>query len=147
MAKDQFIGEEEVWDKKKVLLGIVSILILLGIGVYFLKPYLFNQQNTAPQVHKKSEKVGEVAGINTEKKINQKNDNNPAPTSGTFSIPSAGDVQAKIATIQQQITHLDAAQIASSSPQVQKIIQDIQNLQEYPKNQAKEMCQQICSKF
>jgi len=147
MGKDPFIDEEVVWDKKKIIFGVVSAFVLLGVGIYFLKPYIFSQQNTAPQVYKKPEKVGEVAGVNTGKNINQKNESESAPTTGSFSIPSAGDVQAKIATIQQQITHLDAGQIASSSPQVQKIIQDIQNLQEYPKNQAKEMCQQICSKF
>ncbi len=147
MEKDRIIDQETVWDKKKIAIGVVSAIILLGVGIYFLKPYLFNQQNAATEVSQKSGNIGSVEGASTSQGIDQKNDNSQGQTAKSFSIPTVNDVQANIANIQQQITHLDAAQIASSSPQVQKIIQDIQSMQEYPKNQAKEMCQQICSKL
>lgn len=147
MEKDRIIDQETVWDKKKIIIGVISTIILLGVGIYFLNPYFFSQKNAATQVSKKSGAVEDVEGANTSKEIDQKNDSSQGQTAKSFSLPTANDVQANIATIQQQITHLDAAQIASSSPQVQKIIQDLQAMQEYPKNQAKEMCQQICSKF
>lgn len=147
MDKDRIIAEETVWDKKKIAFGIVCAIILLGAGIYFLKPYFVGQQNSAAEVSQKSGNIGSVEGASTSKEIDQGRDSSQEKSTKSFSLPTVNDVQANIANIQQQITHLDAAQIASSSPQVQKIIQDIQNMQEYPKNQAKEMCQQICSKF
>lgn len=131
MEKDRIVEEESVWDKKKIIIGFVSAVILLGAGIYFLKPYFASQLHTNSQTSQKSANAQHVKGLSI----------------SSFSVPSVSDVQGKIETIQEQITHLDARQIASSSPQVQKIIQDMQSLQQYPRNQAKEMCQQICSKF
>jgi hypothetical protein len=38
-------------------------------------------------------------------------------------------------------------EIASSSPQMQKILNDIKSLEQYPANQAKEFCRQIYEKI
>jgi hypothetical protein len=35
-------------------------------------------------------------------------------------------------------------EVASSSPQVQKILNDIKALQQYPANQIKDLCRKIC---
>lgn len=54
-------------------------------------------------------------------------------------------VQQRIETIQQEAENIDIVEIASSSPQVQKIINDIKSLEKYPSDQAKGLCQQICN--
>jgi hypothetical protein len=54
-------------------------------------------------------------------------------------------VEDKIGTIQEEASNIDVAEVASSSPQVQKIINDIKSLQDYPSDQAKSLCEKVCS--
>jgi len=54
-------------------------------------------------------------------------------------------VEDKIQTIQNEASGVNVSEIASSSPQVQKIINDIKSLEGYPSNHAKSMCENICS--
>lgn len=54
-------------------------------------------------------------------------------------------VGASLDDIKKNIQSLDAAEIASSSPQVQKVLRDIQGIKDLPANQAREMCLKICS--
>lgn len=59
-----------------------------------------------------------------------------AKVNGTF----AKDFSA----IQQQIDKLPFANIASSSPEVQKILHDMQGLKKYPLGEAKAICETLC---
>lgn len=131
MSKELLI-EEETWDKKKIIVGILTASLIVGIGLHFLQPLINNGQRSRARLYRKVDNTKEVAG---------------ASMSGSVSLPAVWDVQSNIDIIQQQITQLDVNEIASSSPQVQKIIKDIQSIQQFPRNQAKEMCQQICNRF
>jgi hypothetical protein len=62
-----------------------------------------------------------------------------------ITLPSQGDVQNQIQTIQQQVTHLDVAEVASSSPQVQQIIKQLQQIPAGSVNQVKDMCVRLCN--
>ncbi|MDP3726900.1 MAG: hypothetical protein Q8Q96_01125 [bacterium] len=127
MKKIHF-AEEESWDVKKILIGILILFFLAGTA-YAAKTFLFDKQKKAA-----------VAGISVER------EKVFIPTkSQSFFLPSQSDVQQKINEIRQDVVKLNVSEIASSSPQVQKIIDDIKSLQEYPRNQAKDICQQICS--
>ena len=53
-------------------------------------------------------------------------------------------VAEKIESLKQDVRGLNIVEIASSSPQVQKILNDIKFLEQYPANQAKEICKKIC---
>jgi hypothetical protein len=53
-------------------------------------------------------------------------------------------IKEKINSIKQEVSGLDIVEIASSSPQVQKILNDIKSLEQYPTNQIKEICRKIC---
>lgn len=56
----------------------------------------------------------------------------------------AGVAQQKIDSIRSQVQELDFEELATSSPQVQKIINDIKSLPDYPHSQAKDMCIKLC---
>lgn len=130
-AKEKKVDPEEVevWDKKKLFVAFVLVAVVFAAVGYFAKPYLkdFLATNTLAKVEKQK-----VHGATTKQ----------------YDSPLAPEqVQERIAEIQQQITQLDADEVASSSPQIQKIMKDMKSLQEYPRTQAKEMCQQLCSKL
>ena len=131
---------EEVWDKKRILVTVVSTVIILSGGVYgayalgfiaFKKPE--GTVNT----------IGKVEGVSVSENI----DDTPTPTPSrkSYSLPARSDIEEKLEEVKKEINTLNVAEIASSSPQVKKILQDLKFLQDYPGNQAREMCLKICS--
>jgi len=54
-------------------------------------------------------------------------------------------VQDKINALQEEASNINVAEVASSSPQVQKVINDIKSVENYPSDQAKSFCEQVCS--
>lgn len=125
------LNEEESWDVKKIIIGILVLFFLAGTA-YAAKTFLLDKLD-------KQKKV-DVAGASVEReKVFIPTENQ------AFSFPSQSDIQQKISDIRQDVVKLDALEIASSSPQVQKVLNDIKTLGEYPRNQAKDICQQICS--
>lgn len=129
---------EEEWDKKKILITSVLLgaLIVGGIGakVFVLGE---NKQKTSPK-----QNVKEVEGVSTTLNKN----NNPTP-SVPFPQKVRNEVQSQVENIRQEILNLDPVQVASSSPQVQKILRDLGALEQYPKSQAKEVCENICKQI
>ena len=77
-----------------------------------------------------------VKGISTQK---QKNVSLPK----TSKLQSS--LQQRLDSIKHEVSKLDIADIASSSPQVQKLINDLNALKEYPSHQIKGICEKICS--
>jgi hypothetical protein len=65
----------------------------------------------------------------------------------SISLPSQVDVQNKIKDIQQQVTHLNVNDVASSSPQVQQILKQLQQIPAGPVGQVKEACMRLCSQL
>ena len=65
------------------------------------------------------------------------------------SLPSASkpqsSLQQRLDSIKHEVSKLDIADIASSSPQVQKLINDLNAIKNYPSHQIKDICQKICS--
>lgn len=120
------VKEESVWNKKKIFLAIV-LVIFLAVGGYFLKTKVLGENSTLES--KKS-----VKGVTSKQESK--------PITG-FNIQEA--VKQKINDLKQEVSGLNIVEIASSSPQVQKIINDIKALEQYPTNQAREICKQICS--
>lgn len=118
------IVEEFEWNKRRIAIGLI-ILTALVIGAVELKGYL---SGTGKNV------LGESA----------------VPKSSEVKKPDvkAPDIQTeigpKIEEIKKNIENLDANEIASSSPQIQKVLQDIQGIKDLPANQAKDACLKIC---
>lgn len=125
--------QEEVLDKKKIALGLVVAGVLL-FSAYKIKTLVLDVKQ---DLKKEKVSIKEVEGASTK--------------DVKFSLPTKDEIREsvseKVVSIKQEIERLRLEEVASSSPQVQKIIKDIQSIEEYPRNQAKEMCQQICSRF
>jgi hypothetical protein len=121
--------EESVqsWNKKRISIA-VFLLALLLTGGYFLKTHILGEAQLRP--------AKSVAGIST------KDESAELP-----GINVREAVREKIESLKREISGLDVVEIASSSPQVQKILNDIKSLQEYPENQMKEFCNNICSRL
>ncbi len=122
------IKSEESWNKKRIFAALFLITLLV-VGIYFFKSRVFDT-NSSPQNTKL------VKGVSLkEKSKNKEND---------VSVDIQEAVKEKINNLKQGVSSLNILEIASSSPQIQKIINDIKTLEQYPTNQAKEICKKIC---
>ncbi len=115
-----------------LLLGIVSIFAYTQQGA--ILRYIKPTQGTKSASTK-------VAGVSA--------DNKNGDDKSGFSLPLANnlssDVQKNIDSIKQEVSSLRIEEVASSSPQIQKVLNDIKELEKYPRDQAKEMCQKLCN--
>jgi uncharacterized membrane protein YhiD involved in acid resistance len=57
------------------------------------------------------------------------------------------NVDKRLEKIKEDIDNLNAVDVTTQSPQVKKIIEDLQSLQNLPKDQAKNFCEQVCRSF
>lgn len=107
--------------KKKFGMGMVILAILLAIVLYQGKVLIGGKQS--------------VRGEKTE--------NQPS-----FSLPSSSEVKSaieqKVGELQKEVSNLSPLEVATTSPQVQKILRDIKALEGYPRNQAREFCENLC---
>lgn len=117
---------EKVWDTKKVGIFIL-ILAFAAIGLF----YGFKDQ--------RFKSAEDVRGVQTEEENLQESRVEPPTFDGLQTT-----FQEKINEIKEDTESIDIAEVASSSPQIQKVINDIKNLQNYPRSQAKEACFNIC---
>jgi len=114
------------WDKKKIVITIFFVVVAILI-------------------------VGEIKGtfFPDNKEILGESISRPTPIkkpdikSPSFNV--ASEVNSRVEEIKNSIEGLDAAEVASSSSQIQKVLKDIQGIKNLPSNQAKEMCYKICS--
>lgn len=120
--------EESIeWDKRKILITFCVAIVAVILAVELKSRFLPSSES--------------VLGQSSEKKSTsvQKPDIKPP------NINFQSGVGSKISEIKQNINGLDAQEVASSSPQIQKVLHDIQGIKDLPSNQAKEMCLKICS--
>ncbi|MEK7517556.1 MAG: hypothetical protein AAB583_03320 [Patescibacteria group bacterium] len=124
-------AKNAIWNKKRIFIAFF-LIILFGIGVYFYKTEILGEKIsffTRKASEKPSESSKSVRGANVKE------------------VPSI-DIQKvlkeKIEELKLEASKIDVAEIASSSPQIQKLIKDIGSFRDYPANQAKEICQKIC---
>lgn len=122
------INTTETWNKKRIFAAFFLIIALIALG-YFLKTKILSE-NSLPKDSKA------VKGTTVKKEENKEQ--------GGLNVNVQKKVTEKIESLKQAALGLDIVEIASSSPQVQKIINDIKALEQYPTNQAKELCRQIC---
>ena len=123
------VNTKESWNKKRIFITLF-LLALLVAGSFFFKTQVLD-------INTQTDKSFKAVSSEDKKTENQKKDEG-----SKINIQSA--IKEKIYDLQQQVITLDVMEIASSSPQIQKIINDIKSLEQYPVNQAKEICRQIC---
>ena len=112
---------KETWNKKRVFLGIFLLVLLIIGGGYLFRDKIFISS---------SRQLKSVEGASTSR------------------VDTAANVQEtekeKIDNLKQEVSGLNLMEVASSSSQVQKILNDIKALQQYPENQIKDLCRKIC---
>jgi hypothetical protein len=109
------------WDFKKIILASFLLICIVAL-FFFFKFYFFADSNNLPRIV--NTQSARVKGISTE------------------NIQKA--VQQKFDSIKDQAESINVTDIATSSPQVQKLIKDIKTLENYPINQARSMCENLC---
>lgn len=119
--------EEILWDKKKIFISLVVAILLIGIGLELKSVFLGESLPKTSQVNQNSN--AEIKGPNVEDLKNG--------IKQSFSD--------NINSIKSQAESINVAEIASSSPQVQKVINDLKGLKDLPKNQIKSACERICN--
>lgn len=135
-------SEKAIWDKKKIIISVVLIIILFFVG--FKAKELFLDINTSKsKINNVTKSFSEsVKGINTQ--IEDKSSKEDSYSNSSIADKLQSEAQKKLEAIKEEVTKLNVLDVATSSPQVKKIMNDLKSLEEYPGNQAKEMCQQIC---
>ena len=112
---------KETWNKKRVFFGIFLLALLIIGGGYLFRDKIFISS---------SRQLKSVEGASTS------------------TVDTAANVQEtvkeKIDNLKQEVSGLNLMEVASSSSQVQKILNDIKALQQYPANQIKDLCRKIC---
>lgn len=125
---DRENANNETWNKKRIFI-VFFLIILFGIGAYFFKTEILGEKINFFAT--KSPKIPEsVKGVSVK-------DEGPS-----LNIQKA--VKEKIEDLKQRASGIDVAEIASSSPQIQKLIKDLSSIKDYPANQAKEICEKVC---
>jgi len=143
MQETSFI--QESWNIKRIILTL-AVLFILGGVVYGLKVFVLDEN----KVSQKQSSNNSVAGISIQKEQASEEPEDKIDLKSIF--PSSAkelqvNIQQKLDAVKEEVNNLNAQDIASSSPQVQKVLNDIKNLEQYPKNQVKEACQKICDGF
>ncbi len=106
---------EESWNKKRVGVALIILLAIIGGLVYLLNnKFSFNK-----------------SGQNT-KVLSSKD------------VKLEDMVQNQIINLKKEASNINVEEIASSSPQIRKLIDDLKALGDLPKNQVKEACLNIC---
>lgn len=120
--------DESTWDKKKIAVTLIILVLVLVTGGMYV----------SDKVTAKLEGIkGAQIQNQTQRPLNE------IPNT-TFSFPSKENFTGRLDSIKKDIENINIQEIASSSPQIQKVLKDIQSIQQYPGNQAKEMCYNIC---
>lgn len=134
MQSIEKIESEEQWDKKKIVIALCFVVISLAGGAYLVKNDILGSSN----------EVGseEVQGANTSKENVGKGLDKGLSIDAYSPLKTV--IEDKLGELKKEIDNLNVAEVATASPQIQKIIKDFDSLKAYPVNEAKDICRQIC---
>ena len=134
----------EAWSKKRIIIGLVTLAILLG-GAYGVKKYIFKDKSVLSSLSFPEINSTKVAGVSTKNDSSSSQDSSKdQPLQLPVSSNLKTGMEQKLEDFKKEVSGLNVSDLASSSPQIKKVIEDIQGLQQLPKNQAKEACYNIC---
>lgn len=117
--------EEVIWDKKKIIIFIISAALLLLLVLEIKTLILGKSQSIIPARHENSKKVEGASNEN---------------------LPDLGqNLRNQLNSIKTEAQNINVVDIATSSPQVQKVINDLKSLENLPQSQIKQACEKICN--
>lgn len=120
---------QESWNKKRIFITSLFIILLIGVGLELKGNIISNLLS-----NKNAGSSSSVKGVTIYENKNQ----------SEFKPDIGSTLQHKLESIKQDAENVNISEIATSSPQVKKIINDIKNLQSLPSNQLKDACLNIC---
>src|SRR5437870_4306655 len=124
MAKAKEEKQEIIWDKKRIAIFLVSAFLFLAL-IFELKTLILGKSATDIKPKVKTEKS--VEGASTE------------------NLPDLRQsIQNQIGNIRDEAQSINVVDVATSSPEIQKIINDLKSVKDLPKNQVKSTCEKIC---
>ncbi|MEK9175962.1 MAG: hypothetical protein AAB520_00805 [Patescibacteria group bacterium] len=118
--------EEFQWDRKRILIAIFLLVAGLIVAFELKGTFIKNKASLGDAIRNKPVEV-------------------KRPEIKSPNIDISSKVDAKIEDIKNNVGGLDPAEVATSSPQIQKVLRDIQEIKNLPVDQAKQTCMKICS--
>ena len=118
--------DELIWDKKRLVIAFVLVLFIL-FAARQVKGMFFPNTN--------------ILGESTVRKASEID----RPNVDGSGIDIESNVTSRFQDIKSNIINLDPEEVASSSPQIQKVLNDIQGIKDLPADQARNTCMKICS--
>ena len=128
LRKKEEVSSEE-WDKKRVIITAFFVVVAI-IAVREIKTTFFSNND-------------EVLGQNVS--VTPTPIKKPDVEIPRFNV--ANEVGSKIEELKKNIEGLNPVEVASSSPQIQKVLKDMEGLKDLPSNEAKSMCVKLCSEI
>lgn len=118
--------DELEWDKKRILIIGFTAIVAIALAIELKRMFLPNTS---------------VLGQNSVKKASEVE----KPNVSTPNIDLESKVISSVEDIKAAIGGLDPEEVASSSPQIQKVLEDMQGIKNLPKDEARNTCLRICS--
>ncbi|OGH11681.1 MAG: hypothetical protein A3B38_03260 [Candidatus Levybacteria bacterium RIFCSPLOWO2_01_FULL_36_13] len=111
------LKEEVNWDKKKIIVFSTVVIFVILFLSYRLAGFNSDEPLQKPKT--------QIEGIGAQ--------------------DVSKNIQETVENLQEQAESLNIEEVASSSPQIQKVINDLKFLKDVPKNELKNTCERICN--
>lgn len=118
--------KQKIEKEKSPLSGFLAICVLVVIGLLFAYTRLDDSDN-------------QVKGLQT---VREREEVSQEASQAATAI--RGRFEDRLESVKDQVENLRAEDVVENSPQIEKIIEDLQSLQGLPKRQVKQTCQAIC---
>ena len=118
--------DDLAWDKKRILIA-VGLVVLLIIAAREAKGRFFPDTN--------------ILGESTTRKVSEIE--KPDVSSPNLDLQS--QVNTSLEDVKDSVGNIDPVEVASSSPQIRKVLRDIQGIRNLPVDKARDACYNVCS--
>lgn len=122
----------ERWDLKKIFI----VLVLSVAAALSFKTFVLDQKSPESS----NNQATNVQGATTSEVTS------PSPVPASTGEIKKG-IENKLIELKKEVNNINVVEVATSTPAVQKVLNDLKNLQSLPQSQAKEACFKICSGF
>lgn len=126
MKEENRKKEKVEWDKPKIALFVILAFILLFAG-YEIKSLTLDKN------------ISNISSLPVGTNFKD------ASTINSSTVSVKDTIKQSINDLKKEATSINVADIATSSPQVQKVINDLKSLQNYPSSGLKNACLKICN--
>lgn len=119
----------EAWDARKIM----ALLLLIAIIFLSFKTFVLDKNSPQNAIFQPEK----VKGISTQA--------SPISSPQVSSEDIKKSVENKLSDLKKEVNNINVIEIATSTPAVQKVLDDVKKLQSFPQSQARQACLQICN--